>query len=67
MTEAEAKDIIERYEALVLAVTGGGIGFDAPLELCEGRLWANQTERQYPEGSWFPELRSKLVQELPAI
>lgn len=69
MTEEEATEIVERYEALVTAVVGDcdRFGFDTPLEIIEGRVWATQTERQEPEGSWFPRLRSKLVQELPRI
>jgi hypothetical protein len=67
MTEAEAGEVIDRYEALVVAVTGGDAHFETPLDLVNGRLWATQTERQVPEGSWLPRMRSKSVQELPSL
>lgn len=45
MTEAEAREIVERYEALVTAITSGSPMFDCPLEISGGKVFANQTER----------------------
>jgi hypothetical protein len=67
MTEAEARVIVVRFVGLVAAVTYGGPQFEMPLELIDGRLWATQTERQEPQGDWFPRVRWKDVQELPEI
>lgn len=64
MTESEAREIIDRYEALVTAVTGEHRDdiykkFDCPLEIEGGRIVAMQTERREPEDGWFPQWRAK--------
>lgn len=66
MTEEEAREIVERYEALLLAVVGasGLQTFACPLEVMGTELVASAADNVLTDGSWWPEVRRRPLAEL---
>lgn len=66
MTEAEAREIVERYEALLLAVIGDAERrrFPCPLEIVGTDIFATQPDDVGTDSSWMPAMRRRALTEL---
>lgn len=69
MTEAEAREIIERYEALLASLVSPHElrHFPCPLEVIGADLVAVEPDDMMADGSWSPAIRRQPIAQLARL